>query len=482
LPAIVDDLGSLGAAELQALVTAEQRWLTGAGIRCAGLLAGNGRAWAIADLALAAGRMSGIPLPHHFGTAQIHHVLHSAAITAVLTDAPARICESQTGWSTAGQSPHTGLTLLIRDLPADAGRLLPPGTAKVTFTSGSTADPKGVCLTQDVMDTVALSVARVAITLGIRRHLSLLPLSTLLENIAGLHAAWLAGATCHLPATPASAISAGTLTPATLLGAVDHSQPESLILVPELLRMLVGGATAGWKPPSCARFYAVGGARVGIELLQQAAAIRLPVFEGYGLSECASVVCLNTPGANRPGSVGRPLAHVRLRVDEHGEIHVGGSPMAGYVSGALGPGTEFSTGDLGEVDAEGYVYVRGRMSNLFINSYGRNLSPEWIESELGQEEAISQVIVFGEARPDVVALITPTHGAAGPQAIAESVARANARLPRYARVARYHVVAERFSAANGLLTGNGRPRRQLIRQRYADTIDRLHQETHDVLS
>ena len=83
-------------------------------------------------------------------------------------------------------------------------------------------------------------------------------------------------------------------------------------------------------PPSL-KFVAVGGASVAVELLERAAAVGLPVYEGYGLSECASVVCLNTPAARRPGSVGRPLPHARVRVDADGQLMVSGVTMRGYL-------------------------------------------------------------------------------------------------------------------------------------------------------
>ncbi len=477
VPAIVDDHGALPAGSLLALAAAEKCWLGAQGIDRLGLLAGNGRAWAITDLALAAGNGINVPLPHHFGAAQIAHALQSAAVPAVVTDLPGLILDLGLGFGHAAESPQTGLTLLTRDVASLHAIPLPPATAKVTYTSGSTADPKGVCLTQASLESVAHSVASVARGLGITHHLSLLPLSTLLENVAGLYAAWLAGATCHLPAAVPGAIARGTLAPAALLGEISRWRPDSLILVPELLRILVGGAESGRTPPAAGRFFAVGGARVSGELLERAAAAGLPVFEGYGLSECASVVCLNTPAAARRGSVGRPLPHARVRIDERGEIHVSGARMSAYVGAAAQPAeAEVATGDLGEADSDGFVYVRGRLKNLFINSYGRNLSPEWIESELAQEAAIGQVVVFGEARPDVVALIAPLHPGVPAAAIADCVARANARLPQYARIARYHVVTERLSVANGLLTGNGRPRRQKILEQYARTIHRLHEE------
>jgi long-subunit acyl-CoA synthetase (AMP-forming) len=460
---------------LRALVRAEQAWLAASGARRFGLLAGNGREWAITDLALLTLGRVNVPLPWHFGPRQMSHALDTAGIDGVLTDTPERILALELGFTCAAESPQTGLAFLTR---ADAGaedRPLPADTVKVTYTSGSTAEPRGVCLTRAALEAVARSVTAVAASLQIGRHLCVLPLATLLENVAGLYAAWLAGATCYLPSRAPGAIAGGTLTPQALLAEVGTCQPESMILVPELLRILVGGAESGWSPPPCARFFAVGGARVSPELLERATAVGLPVFEGYGLSECASVVCLNTPQAAKRGSVGRPLPHARLRLDPQGEIHVQGALMGGYVGApSLGANAEIATGDLGELDAEGFVYVRGRLKNLFINSFGRNLSPEWIESELTQEPAIGQAVACGEAQPQIVALVAPAHAGVPAAAIAAAVRRANARLPAYARVARYHVMTERLTVANGLLTGNGRPRRERILERYLDTIAQLH--------
>ena len=173
---------------------------------------------------------------------------------------------------------------------------------------------------------------------------------------------------------------------ARLLGCVTTARPDSLILVPELLRLLVAAAERGWPAPSSLRFVAVGGASVAVELLERAAAVGLPVFEGYGLSECASVVCLNTPESRRPGSVGRPLPHARVRVGDGGQLMVSGVTMRGYLGDRRARrASEWATGDLGEIDADGYVYVRGRLGNMYITSFGRNVAPEWVEREIALE-------------------------------------------------------------------------------------------------
>jgi long-chain acyl-CoA synthetase len=369
---------------------------------------------------------------------------------------------------------------LRRQLDAAARPVLPPGTAKVTYTSGSTGLPKGVCLGAAQVAAVARSLAEATGSLGIERHLCLLPLATLLENIAGIHAPLLAGATCLLPPADVTGMSYAGPDVGRLLACISGSRPESIVLVPELLRLLVSAAERGWKIPDSLRFVAVGGAPVSLDLLVRAEALGLPVFEGYGLSECASVVCLNTPGARRPGSVGRPLPHARVRISADGEILVRGVTLHGYLGGPpRRPGEEWATGDLGEVDADGYVYVRGRMGNVFITSLGRNVAPEWVEREITRHPAVRHVLVHGEARPYVVALVSAADAASGDATIEHAIAEANAGLPPYAQVRRWRRVPEPFSFDNGLLTANGRLRRREIVARHGDLLDAMYRPGTD---
>jgi long-subunit acyl-CoA synthetase (AMP-forming) len=477
---VADDRGELCAGAFRAAIDTERLWLTGRGVERVGLFADNGRAWAIADLALLDAGLVNVPLPHHFGAGQMRHALTSAGVDGVLTDDPAAIMALDLGYSRAVASPGSGLWLLTSEV-APERPALPPGTIKVTYTSGSTAEPKGVCLSRATLDAVSQSVAAVGRGLGIRRHLSLLPLTTLLENVAGLYASWLSGATPHLHAEVPAAIGRGALTGDLLSTALDRHQPESLILVPELLRILVAGAEAGWRVPPTGKFFAVGGACVSRELLDRAAAAGIPAYEGYGLSECGSVQCLNTPAACRRGSVGRALPHARVRVDARGEVRIAGMVMSGYVGDAALPAdAEIATGDLGEIDGDGFVYINGRIKNLFINSFGRNLSPEWIERELVQETAIGHAIAYGEGRPWVAALVSPSAPDVSRTELDAAVARANTRLPDYAQVMRFAVPPESFTKANRLLTGNGRTCRQRILERHGWLIDALYWQALDI--
>jgi long-subunit acyl-CoA synthetase (AMP-forming) len=129
------------------------------------------------------------------------------------------------------------------------------------------------------------------------------------------------------------------------------------------------------------------------------------------------------------------------------------------------------TGDLGDLDADGYLSVTGRKTNKIINAYGRNISPEWVEGELAAQPEIAQAIVFGEAKPALGAIITPTAPSIDEKRIAQGVARANANLPEYARVARWRL-APPFTAENGHLTANGRLRRDKLLADHDDFVSR----------
>lgn len=472
-PAIRDDCRTLTHAALAGAAAADARWLAAAGVDRVGLLTDNGGGFAIADRALRlAGRLN-VPLPPAFTDAQLHHALDDAGLDALLTDQPGVAGRLDCGLRPAGTAPGSGLQLWRRPAPVNRPAL-PDGTVKVTYTSGSTGTPKGVCLTATTLDAVVTSVTSVTAPLGLNRHLVLLPLATLLANVAGLDATVAGGGLCLLPANATTGLRPDGVDVDRLARLVAAEAPDSLILVPELLKALVLAAEAGWQVPRSLRFIAVGGARVAPALLERADAVGLPVYEGYGLSECGSVLCLNTPAARRAGSVGRPLPHARLDVGADGQIRVQAPAFAGYLGAAAPAGGDLATGDLGRIDADGFVYVEGRAKNVLITSLGRNVSPEWVEGELQASAAVAQAFVAGEGRPSLAALIVPRDASATDAAIAAAVDAANAGLPDYARVRHYAVLREPFSRANGLLTGNGRPRRERIQARYAALIDQLY--------
>lgn len=477
LPALDDGTLRLTYAQLQRSVAQESDWLQSMGVRRCGLLAENSTRWIVSDLSLLACEALNVPLPGYFTSQQIGHVLEDAAIDSVLTDDPARIMQDHPAFVSVATSHRTGLALLRREGRVCASKSA--DVAKVTYTSGSTGTPKGVCLSQRSIESVAESLRAATAELKIAAHLCLLPLPTLLENIAGVYVPLMMGAKIIVPPCHAIGMSYGGLNVPLLLRAIDAAAPQSMILVPELLRVLLAAMRMGWSAPSALQFVAVGGGAVSVELMRQAQAAGLPVFEGYGLSECASVVCLNTPAHNKLGSVGRPLRHARVRIDRNGEICVSGATMSGYLNGPANDAAEVRTGDLGEIDADGFVYVRGRAKNMFITSLGRNVTPEWVESELTSEPVVLQAMVTGEAKHYPVALLVVAAGVTEDR-IDQAILRANSRLPDYARVHRWALFPEVPTLTNGLLTANGRFRRAQVLARHHDLIGSLYD--HEVES
>jgi long-subunit acyl-CoA synthetase (AMP-forming) len=477
--ALQDAQRAVTYGELPTLLDAETAWLQAAAIERWAVLADNGVGWAVADLALHLGQWMSVPMPPSFTGAQLVHALDDAGIEGLLTDDPERAISDLPGWRIDGAAPASGLVCLRRMLDPARRPAVPRGTHKVTYTSGSTATPKGVCLSGETLEAVARSVADATASIAIERHLCVLPLATLLENVAGLYAPLLRGATCLLSGREETGMNYAGLDVPQFLRGVTRYAPHSLILVPELLQVLVLAAERGWSVPESLRFVAVGGARVSPALLERASAVGIPAYEGYGLSECASVVCLNTAEARRAGTTGRPLPHVRVRIDESGQVRVAGNGMLGYLGdpprGAL---DEIATGDLGAFDEDGFLRLHGRAGNRFITSLGRNVSPEWIESEVAQRlGGGTTIMAYGEARPYVVLLVGAP--AAFPDAsIARAIADANAVLPSYAQVRRWLRVPSAFSAADGTLTANGRPRRPAILARYGSLLDEIYTEAN----
>lgn len=432
----------------------------------------NGAAWVVADGAAARAGVVHVPLPAFFSAQQLEHALRSAGVDALL--APllyAGALASALGASQPGQVELAGEELAIVRLPA-APVPLPAGTAKITFTSGTTGTPKGVCLSHAAMQAVADGLVAATGGLDIRRHLCVLPLPVLLENVAGLLAPLARRATCLVPPLAELGLAGSSSFDAGLFhGAVDRYQPHSLILLPQMLRAWTAWLQQrGQRAPASLRLVAVGGGAVGERLLADARDAGIPAYEGYGLSEGASVQTLNLPGADRPGSAGRPLPHARVRVAADGELEVAGSLMAGYLGDSAPPPQWWPTGDLGRLDGDGFVHVQGRKKNVLITSFGRNVSPEWVEQALQAQTSIALAVVFGDGEPALSAVLWPAAAAATDAQLQAALDAANAGLPDYARVRRWVRARAACNAESGLATANGRPQRPAIWRAHADAL------------
>lgn len=462
-PALAEGSTRLSYAELLAEVERRSAFLRELGVRRLALALDNGSDWALWDLAALRADLVCVPLPGFFSAEQRQHVLDSAGIDTVVTGDTA-------AFAPLGFRPLT--VGLCQRRPAQVAAL-PARTAKITYTSGTTGQPKGVCLDAALQLRVAASIWEACGPSGLERHLCVLPLAVLLENVAGLYALLLGGALLEL--LPLAQVGIGGSSQFDLtrfLAAVERAQPNSLILLPQMLLAWVTALEGGAPLTDSLRFVAVGGGRVAPQLLGRADALGLPVFEGYGMSECASVVCLNTPAHRRIGTVGRPLPHLALRLAEDGEVQIRDARMLGYLGEPAPSGEWLGSGDLGHFDGE-FLVLHGRKKHQFITAFGRNVNPEWVEAELVQQLPIAQAWLHGEACPTNVAVLQPRSAEITDEAIAAAVARVNAGLPDYARVHHWLRAEGPFTAANGLATANGRLRRSALFQHYRAAIERV---------
>lgn len=470
--AIIGESASLNYIQLMSEIELLASHLNGS---CLGILMDNSPAWAIADLAALKLDITCVPLPHFFSNQQLLHSMNDAGIDIILTDQPALIqdlCKTRHSQvlTVAGQALYLFRLSNESRLPADVN------ISKITYTSGTTGTPKGVCLSGKAIAQIVESLITVTSASPKDVALSLLPLSTLLENIGGVYVPLLSGGCCTLVSLKSIGMrGASGLDIPVLLSAINQYQPSSMILIPQMLQVLTQAVMQGFDLTSSLRFIAVGGAPVSKTVMKQAINSGIPVYEGYGLSEMASVVCLNYPNQQRPGSVGRPLPHVQIRFTEDHEILVSGSMFTCYLGEDIHDKEFHATGDTGYMDDDGYLYLTGRKKNIFITSFGRNVSPEWVETELLTNPLIRQAVVFGEAMPYNIAIIT-ADSMASSESISNAVSECNKTLPDYAQITKYLVSDEPFSINNGQLTGSGRVRRAEVLRCYKEAIQSLYEE------
>jgi long-chain acyl-CoA synthetase len=245
-----------------------------------------------------------------------------------------------------------------------------------------------------------------------------------------------------------------------------------------------------------------GAAPIATEVLEFFDACGVTVLEGYGMTETCAAATLNTPSERRLGSVGRPLPGTEVATADDGEILMRGPHVfAGYhrneeaTAAVMRPDGWLASGDLGAVDADGYVHITGRKKDLVITSSGKNISPELIESALRETPWISQVVVAGDRRSYLVALVTldpdeaprlAAQAGVAPdvasmaddervRAIIEAeIQAANQRFATIEQVKRFAILPRDLSQADGELTPTLKVKRSVVYDRYSESIDRLY--------
>jgi long-chain acyl-CoA synthetase len=247
-----------------------------------------------------------------------------------------------------------------------------------------------------------------------------------------------------------------------------------------------------------------GGAPLGRELAEWYADIGIPIDEGYGLTETSPVIALNKPDAHKLGTVGKPLANVEVRMAEDGEILVRGpSVFQSYwkrpeeTQQAFVDGW-FKTGDIGSLDAEGFLSVTDRKKDLIKTSGGKFIAPQPIENALKHNPLIAEAAILGEKRKFCAVLIAPNFSpleawarasqlsfVSREELVAHSrvrelyegmVADLNRDLAQFEKLKKVLLIAEEFSADNGLLTASMKLRRRAVEERYRERIEEMYEE------
>jgi long-subunit acyl-CoA synthetase (AMP-forming) len=453
--AISDRHGRLSRRELLASVTALAADLRGRP-QTIGICAPNGVGWVIAQLACAFAGKIVVPLPTFFSPAQLGHVVRDASVELILASE-----------QTAALSAQSGVPTHVIDIRR-SGAPLPDvidGFGQIIYTSGSTGQPKGVRHQSGQIAWSAAALAAATAASAADSYLSVLPLPLLLETICSIFIPASLGAYAHFDAGLTEKIGRGDAT--GIAQAFEIHRPTTSVLVPQLLKHWVAELqSAGLTAPSSLRFVAVGGAPVPGQIANTAWSLGIPVHEGYGLSECCSVVAFNRPKERRPGTVGQPLSGLSVSIDG-GEIVVDGpSVMDGYL-GQRPANRPWRTGDLGTVDRDGFLTVLGRKDSLLVTSFGRNVNPEWIETMLLADPRIAFCNVSGHGEPHLTALLIPAPQGAAWFARATRVdilrllSDRCSDAPDYA-VPRDCVVVTLQEALNHRLLSNGRPVRKAI--------------------
>ena len=438
-----------------------------------GILAANRLEWVLLDLA--ALRLRAVTAGFEPGKFEPGRALIARyGLKLLFTDrpcaAPGVLAIEQVAEIAAGSVPA--------DLPP-AQPYAPHEVTTVKFTSGSTGEPKGLGATAGSIES-SLHAVQELFEHGPQDHLFVfLPLSLLQQRY------WVYSALRHGHDLTVSTYEAA-------FAALRRARPTVVMGVPAFFesarRHLEGRARrSGLEVAVHARqffgdrirYLWTGSAPAGAALLAFFTEVGLPIYEGYGLNETC-IVAKNHPGAHREGSVGRVVAGKQVLIGADGVVSVRSDhpvnvryeyAAPGVSEQVFRPGGIVRTGDLGHLDEDGFLFIRGRADDVIVLGNGKKIIVRPIEEQLKAGPAIEECVLFCPAQTDLVAVVSPAALPADLPAVEAQLAAANAALGPDEQISRVVLARERFSIDNGLLTSQFKPRRPQIRDAYATELD-----------
>jgi len=491
------------------------------------LLAESSLDWALADMAIMS--LGAITVP-------IFPTLPAYEIAPLLTDSGSIGAFASTKEQREKLESARGKQSALRwiwcfdeePLPGGEGELGPPppgggpqpdDLASINYTSGTTGTPKGVMLTHGNLVAQARIALEAMPVTDEDVYLSFLPLSHVLERGSGLYTMMSGGATiAYAESFERMAANLLEVRP-TIIMAVPRFYEKvysragesaaaagfpSATIFPWAARVAIEWAerknTRRSIPPGLALQHALasglvysklakrlggrvhlrvsGGAPLGREVALFFYGAGQPIFEGYGLTETSSAICVNRFGDQRVGTVGPPFPEVQIRIADDGEILVHGPIiMKGYwqrpkeTTEALQDGW-FHTGDIGAFDPDGHLRITDRKKDLIVTSIGKKIAPQPIEEALKTSPRIVEALVLGDGKKYVGALIVPANGVTRDEVAAE-IERVNANLANYEKIRKFELIKDDLSIENGTLTPSLKVKRKTVAERHRDAIERI---------
>jgi long-chain acyl-CoA synthetase len=346
----------------------------------------------------------------------------------------------------------------------------PDDLATILFTSGTTGKPRGVMLSQRNLAWNAAATADAHGDAPDQVRINILPFSHIYARTCDLYTWVYRGSKLVLAESRETLIRDCQLVQPTVLNGVPYlyeriAERARAAGVP--LRALFG---TRMKQLTC------GGAAIAPEVEAWYAEQGMPLLPGYGLTEASPVISVSTPAARKVGTVGQPLAGLDVRIAADGELLVRGpNVMLGYWQDDASTveaihGGWLHTGDLGALDTDGFLTIRGRKKELIVLSTGKNVSPTRVESLLTASPLVEQAAVFGEGRAGLVALVVPVRSEGrGPsrEELAAEIARRLAGAAKEEQVHHFAVLERPFSIERGELTPKLSLCREVIARNFA---------------